>query len=362
TIVVGNSGRAAWGFEGKLDDVIVYAEPLTLGQIQVLAAGGDPFNLPTAPVTAGDFYTAPFATKGTWNLYNIVGRETGNPDLWYNAAVEGAQSLDPSGLTADFGHLVSLHSREENFTVQRMTRFDRSWIGLTDDDTIFGGTEAGNNRNGGWVWLSGEPYTYQFWNFGEPNDFGVGEDAGEMTVNGWNDHFTGIPGTPQDSNAVQRTYVIEWNTGNGVPVPGVTIPDPILPPTLAGPPCADQAFAVRAVVGGGGIAHVVEAINRLQSGAGTITDGVAPVVNHTDPDAPSIGLFRDDMPILGNTTNVDALTVHRYLGRVVIPTSGDYTFGLNTDNGFALRIRGQAWTSTTGLGIIDSFGTDTIYA
>ena len=69
------------------------------------------------------------------------------------------------------------------------------WIGLTDRFGLApGATESNDTADKltmGWAWANGEPFTYQNWNPGEPNDAG-GEDAGQMVSNGgWNDNGSG---------------------------------------------------------------------------------------------------------------------------------------------------------------------------
>ena len=146
-VVIGNSGRNDWGFQGAMDEVMVFTNALSYGQIGYLADGGDPFNLPLeSPLEDGDFFTAPHGPGDTWNLYQVVGLDEGGPATWIDAENRASATVDPSGLTAVAGHLVSLHSREETFTIGRMSDFAVTWIGLTDDHTVFGGTEAGGNR------------------------------------------------------------------------------------------------------------------------------------------------------------------------------------------------------------------------
>ena len=67
----------------------------------------------------------------------------------------------------------------------------RTWLGATDNEA-YGGTEA-NNTNNGWVWVSGEPFSYTNWASGEPNGL-ANEDYVEMFGTGgtepgrWNDN------------------------------------------------------------------------------------------------------------------------------------------------------------------------------
>ncbi|MBK9149499.1 MAG: T9SS type A sorting domain-containing protein [Saprospiraceae bacterium] len=104
---------------------------------------------------------------------------------WQNAY---AHSLTVGG----GAHMVSINSAAENALIK--TGMDanfaagwRVWIGLTDSP-LYGGTQAGNNPNTGWVWVNGDPLTYTNWAAGEPNGL-ANEDYVEMFATGmWNDN------------------------------------------------------------------------------------------------------------------------------------------------------------------------------
>jgi hypothetical protein len=88
------------------------------------------------------------------------------------------------------GHLATIRSDAENQFIVDMIRseFDAdegAWIGFTDNEA-YGGTEFGTpcalplpapgrcrrrgQRGRGFVWTSGEPFDYQHWHTGEPNN------------------------------------------------------------------------------------------------------------------------------------------------------------------------------------------------
>ncbi|MFO1491848.1 MAG: LamG-like jellyroll fold domain-containing protein [Kiritimatiellia bacterium] len=273
-VVIGQSGPATWGFQGRLDDVVVYNQPLHLMQIRHLAAGGDPRALPADELTGNPtFYTAPFGPGGTWNLYQYRGTLADRPRTWVDAENQAAATPDPSGISGLPGHLADVTGRQENFFLERITGFVQFWIGLTDHEN-YGGTEAGTNRNGAWKWTSGVPYSYQNWNTSEPNNTGVsGEDGVQILANTglWNDSLNGI--APQDVGAPLNPCVVEWQIASPTPVPGAQVMPPILPTPLAGRGPANAAFGVRAVSNAGTLDNIVRAVTALQSGLGTILEG-----------------------------------------------------------------------------------------
>lgn len=362
-IGVSRSSAANWGFEGIIDDVAVYNETLSLNQIVFLAGGGAPDSLP-APGPLGDptYFTAPFGPGGTWNLYQVLGFQTGGPKTWLAAETESASRVDPTGLTSTMGHLADVHSRQENFWLERLANFQSCWIGLTDNE-LFGGTEAVNNRNGGWVWTSGEPYDYQAWKDLEPNNSTTaGEDAVELATGKWNDNLSGID--PETNAPPSRIYIVEWQTQQTEAIPGIQEMPPILPTDLVGRGPGHQSFGVRSVSNNGTVDNIVRAVASVQSGKGTIVEGSRTTINDSDPQnaASFFGLFPNDTPWVGNTTNNEDQIVHVYKGRVTIPSTGDYTFVWRTDDVGALRIRGQSWTKVgAGDGVIDIMDPSTIY-
>jgi GH25 family lysozyme M1 (1,4-beta-N-acetylmuramidase)/predicted small integral membrane protein len=94
------------------------------------------------------------------------------------------------------GHLVTITSSAENSFVSQLAGSNIVWIGLTDEQT-----------EGVWKWVTGESVVYTNWAAYEPNDYGAGEDYGELYTDGtWND--CGPPAWP----SITRWYVIEWDS------------------------------------------------------------------------------------------------------------------------------------------------------
>lgn len=92
------------------------------------------------------------------------------------------------------GRLASVTSARENAEVAQIASQlgGTMWIGLSQST----GSSDYSEPLGGWRWLSGEPFAYQNWGRGEPNDTNGFENWGLMYDTGtWNDQSEGPPGT-----------------------------------------------------------------------------------------------------------------------------------------------------------------------
>ena len=238
------------------------------------------------------------------------------------------------------------------------------WTGITDDHTIFGGTEASVESE---YWLGVDiriALSLSQLGGGEPNDAGAMEDGVYQGVDGlWNDTFSGIPEGPAMPGQVKLVSVVEWNLGASSAIPGATIVKPVLPVVLEGPLGTAGEFGVLSMRGNGTQIGIRQAVESIQSGGGTQLRGAAPSINHVDPESPNRGLFLEDQIILANTAAVDNNTVHTYKGRVNVTTGGIYTFGIISDDSFALRVRAGTWSSVSGGNLmIDSLsGGNTVF-
>src|SRR5262249_39843694 len=100
--------------------------------------------------------------------------------------------------------------------------------------------------------------------------------------------------------------------------------------STAGTPNAN-GFAILEKHSSSTVASTSDAENLLDNDSVTGTSYSAAVVNFVDPQNASAGHFGSDSPFGGNTSGDDnnfALEVH---ATVVIPTTGAWTFGVNSD-------------------------------
>jgi hypothetical protein len=116
---------------------------------------------------------------------------------------------------------------------------------------------------------------------------------------------------------------------------------------------------VRQVWGGGRADAVVTAVElaraaTTQGFTGRKLDTTAPVVNFELGADGFGGLFPDEAPFPAEAEGLGAsdwITIAR--ARVRIPRTGDWTFGIRSDDGFALRFAGHPFASVSGGGRID---------
>ncbi len=177
--------------------------------------------------------------------------------------------------------------------------------------------------------------------------------------------------TPPFTSGSQHTYVITAQDESGAAVTfdgNFDVPVPILPEDpLPGPVGTDGEFGVRYVWGSGSlnnVSRVVEALQAVEAGTweGTFFDTTHAFINHGDGN----GLFPEDDPYPeevesdeeGLWTDEDFLQFAK--GTIRVPESGEYTFGVQTDDGFALRIFGAEFSRVQGNGQLDPGNSNTM--
>jgi hypothetical protein len=303
--------------------------------------GYDVYAVPAPPVGANKFYYAPFGPSGAWHLYEVVTTTT----TWI-AACNAANAKSQVGVNGQtvYGHLVTITSEAENRFVRSIGTTD-SWIGLTDSENFAGTHEYGNTsgwgaptegqvpasnqRGAGFVWVTGEPFTYHLnvWDSGQPNNSGTYGQDGVMTTgsNGlWNDQPSG-EGSQTGTN---RAYVIEYDLNL---------------------PSMGPAFTVVAAATGTALSSISDGVALLNAGGGTYYN--SPFINFIDPQSYAKGHFGGCLPFGGDDpSQVDTNFAVRVTATVRIPTAGTWTFGVNSDDGFRLKIDGATFTAVSGTG------------
>ncbi|UCD51229.1 MAG: hypothetical protein JSW27_01090 [Phycisphaerales bacterium] len=141
---------------------------------------------------------------------------------------------------------------------------------------------------------------------------------------------------------IDRVAVVRhWEFG---PPP---IADPLLP---EGVPGGDGHIGIREVINNGGIGDQTACYASLYSGAGTIVDYTASVLNIHDGGGNGNYDNDDDFGVVtagrrAYGTVDDASLMARGIIRVPTGQGGDWTFGVNSDDGFTLQLRGSDFVS-----------------
>ena len=185
------------------------------------------------------YFQAPTGPGDTWNVYQVEFTGVTQKDALAAAA---ANTQDHDGNGAIAGHVVAVTSALENELVWRWGNTGNIWLGLSDREGVAPGAEESQTTNDGttgWAWVTGEPFSYNPWGGGEPNDFAGIEDAAHIRADGlWNDHKSGFllddpivptiqPGTSGDEStgAPNFGYVTEWETNAANAIPGIRTGD-----------------------------------------------------------------------------------------------------------------------------------------
>lgn len=349
----------------------------------VLAAG-----LLAPALAHAEFFQAPFGPGGSWRIYETFPGAT----LTFKEALAEAQSrLDPVTGTVR-GNLVSITSTGKEKFIQRTLNqlAGDVWIGLVDREGLAAEAEesqtfgaAGEaNRINGWRWTNGDAYDYRNWGPGEPND-SSGEDAAHFGGGQWNDNKSGFgtddpeapvlqPGTSGDESSVGGgtfRYIVEYSTNAPSPYSGIrrgsVFPSNAelpIPPNTAGHWSVQEARDLPLV------GNIIDSITQLFAGGGTLFNTQSPYLDFTDPDGASANVNGGPIitatapfPYLSNGVDVDDNNILvAAKTSIIIPASGAYTIQVRSDDGFALRVRGQAWSAVSGAGYIDPLDPSTI--
>jgi hypothetical protein len=125
---------------------------------------------------------------------------------------------------------------------------------------------------------------------------------------------------------------------------------------LPGPDPVEGGWATRYIFNAGNVNTIPLAIAAIQAAetpefTGSFVDTTSEVINHGTG-----GIFADPLPYADEATALgccvdDFLMLN--IGHIRILEEGDYTFGVHSDDGFALRIRGGTAISESGNGELD---------
>lgn len=150
-------------------------------------------------VAATTAISAPTRWDVNGHYYEVI--EVSGGIVWADARA-AAQTTSHFGAS---GHLVTVGSAEESRFLTASFGGDgleNHWLGLFQP---VGSSEP----DGGWTWVNGEPFSYNNWWPGEPNDSGIdGENAGVFQHGitgdgkGWND---------LNSDWLVNGYVVEFD-------------------------------------------------------------------------------------------------------------------------------------------------------
>jgi hypothetical protein len=174
--------------------------------------------------------------------------------------------------------------------------------------------------------------------------------------------FTYVP-TPAFAQGSTHTYAIEVRdvAGNVVTDSGsFSIPFALFPSTnILGTNVLANGWRTRWIFGAGDVGSGQVAFTNLLASTtagftGVVVDSTNSVINLI-----SGGLFGNDVPVPDEVASHpsglwtgDNYVFYAY-GNVNVPEAGQYTFGVHSDDGFALRIRGGTVLSVSGNGQAD---------
>jgi hypothetical protein len=158
--------------------------------------------------------------------------------------------------------------------------------------------------------------------------------------------FVGFTGGTGGANAAQNLTGFTFTTGNA---PAVT---PAAQPVAGVPTGGPGVWGIREIQSGTALGNLTDALNAVTSGGTSIVNYTAPVVNLQDTGGRgnflNDSLYRIDPDQVGvDTDGINNVAVIA-TGTVRIPTTGMYTFGVNSDDGFRMTIGGQRFEGAFG--------------
>ncbi|MBL9136136.1 MAG: hypothetical protein JNK85_09725 [Verrucomicrobiales bacterium] len=174
---------------------------------------------------------------------------------------------------------------------------------------------------------------------------------------------THVPAAPFVAGST-HLLVVDAQDGAGTPITHsstFTLPAPPFPLAgLKGPSSSAGNWGFRQIWNGGRADSVSSAVEiaekaALAGFAGKVSDASVPTVHHALSSNPgTAGLFPDPLPLPAESEGLavsDFVVVAR--ANVKVPRAGDWTLGVHSDDGFALRFIGAPFDSVNGTGVRD---------
>jgi hypothetical protein len=158
--------------------------------------------------------------------------------------------------------------------------------------------------------------------------------------------FVGFTGGTGGANATQTFSNFSYTTGGA---PAVAPAAQALTGVPTGGP---GAWGIREIQSGTALNNLTDALGAVSGGGTSHVDYTAPIVNLQDTGGHGNFLNDSLYKIDPDQAGVDTDTVNNVAvvatGTVRIPTTGMYTFGVNSDDGFRLTIGGQRFEGAFG--------------
>jgi hypothetical protein len=166
--------------------------------------------------------------------------------------------------------------------------------------------------------------------------------------------------TQFDRFVLHKTAGLSGAALNALTLSNAVVNNPVQEPTFTFTPPAGLpqggagTMGILEVINNGTMSNQGTAHTSLQSSTGTRVSYTAPVLNIRDSDgAGNFGndaLFRSDPDQVNPTNDTVNNIALAARGTIRIPTAGNYTFGVNSDDGFTLMFPGRDFASATNAG------------
>ncbi len=220
--------------------------PVTSGTTYMLQVGNFPGATANSPGSLTIIEDAPVLNPANGHFYDYVAGVTD-----FDSARAAAEAMSYLGSQ---GHLATIADAAEN-TFLSTTFGQRAWLGAYQDFNDPNYSEP----LGGWVWVTGEPWTFDSWSGGEPNDSGGNEHYAETFANGaWND-------MPLSGNNTVQGFYVEFGD---VTIPGIYCSGDGANPT--GCPCGNSGNDGEGCANGSGVGGKLRSTGSASVSAGDL--------------------------------------------------------------------------------------------